>query len=316
MNKLPDLEAWAIFAKVAETGSFARTAAELALSQATVSKAISRLEGRIKTSLFHRTSRRITLTDAGASALERASRILQEGEAVEADITDRSTSLRGQLRIAAPMSFGITRLAPILPRFMQMYPDVELHLQFADEQEDLVRDRFDLALRIANLGDSSLIARRLCQVPILLVGAPEYFKRHGHPNHPSELAQHKGLQYSLAHYGKTWRFRHAEHGEYTQAIPFQLQVNNAEALQPALLAGMGLALQPSFLVWQELSDGRLQTTLPGWEADVLSLSIVTPPSRTRPARVQAFMDYAAQEFQSKPWARVEEECAVLEPPSQ
>ena len=306
MSKLPDLEAWAIFAKVAETGSFARTAAELALSQATVSKAITRLEGRMKTSLFHRTSRRMALTDAGSSALERATRILQEGEAVEADITDRSTSLRGQIRIAAPMSFGIARLSPILPKFMKMHPDVELNLHFADEQVDLIRDRFDLALRIANLSDSSLIARTLCKVRILLVGSPAYFERYGHPVHPRDLAKHKGLQYSLARYGTSWRFRHARHGEYTQVMPIQMQVNNAEALQPALLAGMGLALQPSFLVWQELRDGSLQTAMPGWEADVLSLNIVTPPGRSRPARVQAFMDYAAQQFVNEPWAELSE----------
>ena len=316
MKKLPDLEAWAIFAKVAETGSFARAAQDFSLSQATVSKAITRLETRMKTVLFHRTSRRIALTENGLAALERASRILQEGEAVEADVMDRSTSLRGLIRVAAPMSFGIQRLAPLLPDFMQQHPEVELDLSFNDQQMDLIGERVDLALRIANLVDSSLLARKMCNVKILLVGSPAYFAKYGHPQHPRDLAQHRGLIYTQTSTGSNWRFHHARHGSYTQPIPELLKANNADALTPALLAGLGLALQPSFLVWQELSDGRLQTTLPGWEADVLSLSIVTPPGRTRPARVQAFMDYAAQEFRSKPWARVEEECAVLEPPSQ
>ena len=195
MNKLPDLEGWAIFAKVADTGSFAKAAAELALSQATVSKAITRLEAKMKTMLFHRTSRSMSLTESGYAALERAARILEEGEAVEAEVTEKSTSLHGKIRLSAPMSFGVTHLAPMLPPFMQAHPEVELEIEFSDKQSDLVSERFDLALRISNLVDSTLLARRLCSVRILLVGSPAYFKRAGRPRHPRDLAQHTALQY-------------------------------------------------------------------------------------------------------------------------
>lgn len=302
MKKLPDLEAWAIFAKVAETGSFARAAAELALSQATVSKAITRLEARMQTMLFHRTSRRMTLTESGYASLERATRILEEGEAVEAEVTEQSNSLRGLIRVSAPMSFGIARLAPILPEFMQKHPDVGLDVQFNDKIVDLVAERFDLALRIANLDDSSLLARRLCRVRILLVGSPAYFERHGRPRHPSDLANHKALQYAYSRSGTTWRFRHKRHGEFTQAMLTNLHVNNAEALAPALLAGLGVALQPEFLAWPDLQSGALETVMCDWEVEPIALHIVTPPGRSRPARVQALIEYLADRFTQAPWA--------------
>lgn len=302
MNRLPDLEAWAIFAKVAEAGSFARAAEELQLSQATVSKAITRLETRIGTSLFHRTSRRMSLTAAGEAALERAARILDEGEAVEAEVADRSAALRGLIRLAAPMSFGVSRLAPLLPGFMQAHPDVELDIQLSDQMVDLVAERFDMALRISTLADSSLRARQLCQVRILLVGSPAYFEAHGRPTHPRDLAQHRGFQYSYTRSGNTWRFRHPRHGEFAQTVPRQLQANNAEIFDAALQAGLGLALQPEFLVWEQLRDGQLQTVMDDWKVEPLALSIITPPGLHRPARVQALIDYLAQRLEKEPWA--------------
>jgi DNA-binding transcriptional LysR family regulator len=303
MNNLPDLEAWAIFAKVAETGSFARAAEALSLSQPTVSKAISRLEKRMKTVLFHRTSRRVSVTESGLAALERAARILEEGEAVEADIREQSASLSGLIRMTAPMSFGVARLAPALPPFMSRYPDIVLDIDFDDAQVDLVANRFDLALRIATLADSSLLARRLCTVRLLLVGAPAYFEQHGRPRHPRELAGHRALHYAYSHGGSNWRFRHARRGEFTQAMPTPLRVNNAEALIPALRAGLGLALQPEFLAWQDLASGALESVMEEWRVDPIALHIVTPPGRNRSARVQALANYLAEHFAGEPWAQ-------------
>ncbi|ANN67939.1 LysR family transcriptional regulator [Bordetella bronchialis] len=302
MKKLPDLEGWAIFAKVAETGSFAKAAAEFSLSQATVSKAITRLETRMKSTLFHRTSRSMTLTESGYAALERAARILEEGEAVEAEVTEKSNSLHGKIRLAAPMSFGVTHLAPMLPAFMQAHPDVDLEVEFNDKQVDLVSERFDLALRISNLVDSTLLARRLCTVRILLVGAPAYFERAGRPRHPRDLAQHTALQYMYARNGTSWRFRHDKHGEFSQAMPVHLNVNNAEALAPALRAGLGLALQPEFLAWEDIHSGALQTAMDDWQVESIALHIVTPPGRRRPARVQALIEYLAARLTAEPWA--------------
>ncbi|MGH8813009.1 MAG: LysR family transcriptional regulator [Advenella sp.] len=301
-KKLPDLEAWAVFAKVAETGSFARAAAELELSQATVSKTISRLEARMNVVLVQRTSRSVSLTDTGHAALDRAINILEHGQAVEAEITEQSTSLRGLVRISLPVSFGISRLSPILSNFLTMHPDIELDVEFSDRQVDLIEEKFDFALRIATLIDSTLLARQLCQVRILLVGSPTYFKRYGKPRHPRDIANHKTLKYSYTRGRQGWRFLHKEHGEFSQVNPVQMQANNADALNYALLAGLGMALQPEFLVWDGLQSGTLETAMDDWQVEPLSLHIVAPPGRKRPIRVQALIDYILQSLTKEPWA--------------
>jgi DNA-binding transcriptional LysR family regulator len=303
MMKLPDLEAWAVFSKVVELGSFAKAAGELGLSQATVSKAITRLEARLQTALFHRTSRKMSLTESGRIAVDRATRILDEGEAVEAEVKAQSNTPRGIVRLAAPMSFGVGHLAPLLPEFMASYPDVSLELDLNDELVDLITGRFDIALRISSLADSTLLARRMCAVRILLVAAPSYLDRHGRPEHPRELADHRGLFYTNSTLIDAWRFKHRRHGDFAVGMKTPLRVNNAEALNPALSSGMGLALQPEFLVWEHLRDGTLEIVMPDWYVPSIALHIVTPPNRARPARVELLIEFLAQRLASAPWAQ-------------
>jgi DNA-binding transcriptional LysR family regulator len=299
MSKLPDLEGLAIFAKVAETRSFAATAAELNLSKATVSKAVSRIEAKLKTRLFNRTSRRIALTEAGRQLLDRAAHILAEGQAAEDEALSRSTSVRGVVRLAAPMSFGVLNLAPLLPEFLAKNPEVSIDLHLSDATVDLIGDGFDAAIRIAALPDSSLIARRLCGMPRYLVGSPSYLKKHGRPRHPLHLAEHACITYGHGAAAETWRFTH-KNGKSAAVRPSgPLRVNNGDAMMPALIAGVGLAVLPEFILGDALKAGQLERLLVDWSLPAGAVYWITPPGGLRPKRVEILADLLFERLGSK-----------------
>src|SRR6266481_4694567 len=296
MSQLPDLEGLAIFAKVAETRSFAAAAAELKLSKATVSKAVSRVEAKLKTRLFNRTSRRIALTEAGRHLSDRASHILAEGEAAEDEALARSSVVRGLVRLAAPVSFGVLHLAPLLPEFLARYPEVSIDLHLSDAMVDMIGDGFDAAIRIAVLPDSSLVARRLCGMPRYLVGSPTYLNKHGRPEHPLHLAEHRCIGYAYTMTHDTWRFTNKDGKCATVRPSGPLRVNNGDAMMPALIAGTGLGILPEFILRDALDSNRLERLLPDWSIPLGAVYWVTPPEGPLPKRVEVLGDYLIEKL--------------------
>ncbi|WP_267397427.1 MULTISPECIES: LysR family transcriptional regulator [unclassified Sphingomonas] len=290
--RLPDLEAWAIFAAVVEHRSFSGAAEGIGLSKATVSKAITRLEAHLGQSLFHRTSRRLALTEAGKPLAEHAARILAEAYAAEESARDAASAPSGRVRLAAPMSFGVSNVAPLLADFLTAHPGIEIDLHCSDAKVDIVAEGFDVALRIADLPDSSLRARRLCSIAAHTVAAPAYLAAHGTPTHPGQLGDHRLFGYSNV--AGPWRFRGPGGAEVSVKPQGPLVANSGEAIVPALLAGLGIARLPGFIVGPYLADGRLVEILTDWPPSPIGLHLLTPPSPLRPARVEALITFLSE----------------------
>ncbi|WP_267388360.1 LysR family transcriptional regulator [Sphingomonas sp. GC_Shp_3] len=294
--RLPDLEAWAIFASVVEHRSFSAAADAIGTSKATVSKAISRLEARLGQSLFHRTSRKLTLTESGTGLAEHARRILADAEAAEEAARDAATAPAGLIRMTAPMTLGMVQLAPMLADFLAEHPGIEIDLNLSDSRVDIVAEGIDVALRIANLPDSSLRARRLGPIRTYVVAAPTYLERHGRPTHPAQLGEHACLGYTNV--SGPWRFT-GPNGEEAAVRPSgPMRSNSGDAMLPALRAGVGIALLPDFIVGGDLAAGTVEAILTEWSLPPIALHLMTPPSNLRPARVETLIAFLTERFRN------------------
>ncbi|BET11579.1 LysR family transcriptional regulator [Pandoraea sputorum] len=301
MSKLPDFEGLAMFAKVAEEGSFAAAAREMGVSVATVSRGVARLEDRLGARLLNRTSRQLALTEFGRTLCEKAGEIYRQAEAAEGAAREMSVQPRGLVRLAVPMSFGLRWVAPLMPEFFRRYPDVQVDLHLSDSTVDLVADGFDAALRIAALPDSSLVARRLCAVTQFVVASPAYLAREGRPAHPRELVDRPCMSYAYRARSDVWRFTNDAGDEELVTPVGPLRVTNSDALLPMLLEGLAISELPEFIAAEYLSDGRLEAILTGWSLTKGGLYFVTPSARARPAKVSALSDYFAEHLSEPTW---------------
>ncbi|HEY1927111.1 MAG TPA: LysR family transcriptional regulator [Caulobacteraceae bacterium] len=303
MPKLPDFEGLAMFAKVAEEGSFAAAASAMGVSVATVSRAVTRLEDRLGGRLFNRTSRRLALTDYGHTLAERASRIYAEAEEAEDLAREASSRPRGLVKLAAPLSFGGRWVAPLLPEFLRRYPEIAVDLHLTDAHTDLIGEGFDAALRIAVMEDSSLVARPIAPVRRFVVASPAYLAQHGRPQHPRDLGAHRCLSYANRAKRDVWRFTHRASGEECLVTPTgPLRGTSVESLLPTLLEGLAITELPEFVATQYFREGQLEPILTDWRLPEGGLYFVTPTARARPAKVSALADFLIAGLTDAPWS--------------
>lgn len=307
MSNFGDLE---IFARVVAAGSMSAAGRELGLSPAVVSKRLRRLEDRLGTRLLQRTTRQIALTEAGQGFYERVVAILAGVEEAEAFVSRRSALARGTLKISAPTSFGRMHIAPNLTKFMADNADLSVNLHLSDELVDIVGEGYDVAIRIAELADSSLVARKLAPVRRVLCASPAYLEAHGAPQSVSDLEQHN----LVAHNGsENWRLQ-AKDGVITHRAHGTLVTNSSEVVREAVLAGIGIGLRSTWDVGAELASGRLVRVLPEIEGSQdIAIHAIYPSRQFLPVKVRLFIDYLADLFGSVPYW--EQETATASAPA-
>jgi DNA-binding transcriptional LysR family regulator len=289
MNRL---DAMQLFVRVADLGSFAAVASQLGLARSVVTRQIAALEEHLGVKLMVRTTRKLTLTSAGASYLDKCRSILDLVEAAEADVMEARLTPRGNLRISLPLSYGLKRIAPLLPEFQTSYPEISLALDFTDRHIDLIDEGIDLSIRIAPGHAPGDVVRKLGTSRLITVASPAYLARHGRPTHPSELAAHACLGYSAKASNRPLAFMIDGHME-NMHLAFRLQANNGDALMQAAAQGLGITMQPDFIVDDYLANGAVEAILEGFAPPPLGIHAMLPSNRYLPHRVRVLIDFLA-----------------------
>lgn len=289
-----------VFSQAAALGSLSAAGRSLHMSPAMATKHLDALEARLGIKLLRRTTRQLTLTDAGSQYLESCRRILQEVDEAESEVLAQRNEAVGQLRMNVPLSFGVRFIAPLLPEFNRLYPQVEVELGLSDAKQDLLREGWDLAIRIGHLADSSLKARRLGDCELLVCGSPAYLNRYGRPSRAAELSDHLCLSYTLSPMQGEGYWCFGRQGEVRIPVKSSLKANNGDALLAAAIGGQGLIYQPDFIVNQALANGSLEAiTLDIPTVEVGGLHVLSPPDRRPPAKVRAMIDFLQQALKDR-----------------
>jgi len=291
MDRLASMET---FVRVVETGSFSGAARQLRVGQPAVSKSVAQLEEYLGVKLLTRSTRGLTLTEAGLGYLERARRALEEAAEAELAARGAGAGLKGRLRICAAVTFARIHLIPMLPKFLAQNPELDLEVILDDRQIDLVQEGIDVALRMGKLLDSALTARRIARCKRLVLGTPAYFDRAGTPSTPSELSKHHAVVY-LQGEGSVWSFRR-DSSELAVTVQSRLRVTAAEGVRSAVLADIGLTIASEWMFSPELRSGAVRAVLSEWNLPALDLWAIFPSGRATTAKARAFVDFFDRTF--------------------
>ncbi|MCF6367570.1 LysR family transcriptional regulator [Rhizobium halophilum] len=295
------LECDRMFAAVIETGSFAAAAARLGTSTGQASKLVSRLEKELGVQLLTRTTRALALTEVGRAYYERIKAIIEEFDLLDASVRSASGAPTGRLRITAPVTFGTVQLAPVLISFATAFPDIQLDVSFSDRLVGLVDEGYDAAIRIGQPADSSLMAKKLGAIRIVLVAAPSYLDAQKLPVHPSDLVEHRCIVDSNFRDPTSWRFRTVDREQaIATEVKGRLHFSNAGACLAAAEAGLGIARVPSFVAGDSLRAGKLRSVLAEYEDEPRGLYAVYPPGRHLALKVRVLVDFLAAAFKGQP----------------
>lgn len=286
------LDAMRLFVRVAELGSFSAVAQQLDVARSVVTRQVAGLESRLGVKLMARSTRRLSLTAAGAVYLEKCRVILNLVEAAESDLADDNQAPRGHLRVSVPLSFGLKRVAPLLLDFARRYPEVTLDMDYSDRPVKLIEEGIDLSLRITRQLASGDVARRIGSIHLHAVAAPEYLARHGRPRHPGELLDHECLGYAVGGNVQQWQFT-VDGQLQAFSVRSRIQANNGDVLVEAAAQGMGITLQPDFIVEAALAAGRIETVLGDFPQPELGIYALLPGNRHVPHRVRVLIDFLA-----------------------
>lgn len=296
---MDQLDAMRIFVRVADLGSFSAVASQLGVARSVVTRHVAALETRLRVKLLARSTRRLSLTSAGAAYLEKCRVILNLVDAAETGVAEERVVPRGPVRLSVPLSFGVRHLSPLLLDFARRYPDVTLDVDFSDRRSNLFEEGVDLAVRIAERLEPGDVARRLGTSRLLVVGSPEYLARHGEPRHPAELIHHECLGYTGAPNPRQWAF--VVDG-LLQAFPIsgQLRANNGDVLLQAAVAGFGLTCAPAFIAADALRAGQVRQVLADYALAELGVHAILPSNRLVPHRIRVLIDYLADRLGPQP----------------
>ncbi len=282
-----------VFVAVVENSGFSAAARTLGISKSAVSKRINKLEAQLGVRLLHRTTRKLSLTEAGERYFEHASRALAAAGQAEDAVTELQGEPQGNLKVSSPMSFGRLHVAPLIPKLLQRHPKLQIDLVMDDRKVDLVAGGFDVAIRAGNLPDSTLIARKLAPLRQVLCASPDYIDRYGRPGTPAELSSHNCVLYSYSSDANEWTLI-GESGPETVTVSGSYQVNNSEALLEALREGIGIGRLPTFVAGPDLKTGRLVKLFESYRLPDFTIYAVFPERQYLPAKVRAFLDFAIE----------------------